>query len=651
MKNKILYFLLFFVLAIVSLPYVFADLDTIEVRVILVSDNENDVTHVLNLKVGSVINFTGLNENEYDFAYYIVNGVVRDNLNENSTILASDNQEILVVYKAKEGKNPVIFIDTNGKIIGDILYVSDNESVNSPNANWSNYTKPNYNLLLEEDVPVWKSLVGSNSLSSINEPSVFSLSYELVDGVESVTINESEYDYNEIVTLESIDSNFKAWVDSDGNVLSYSSTYKFTAIIDLTIYEVTEELVEKPLVTLLDVTGIRENYNSYLGSYYLPSGYEFIETGVMVGSNKLQSNSIHPTTNEFLRSIPNEDVNDVIRSYLTYKHNGLVETIYDKDLGVTFGNDPYNETATTSVSGVGLALYYDAKENGVNISPSNVEFIHISGPSTPTFGSLDKMDIHYVRFTEPGDYVIKLRVKDKNNQYIDAEKTHTITVSSGNNKMAVRNIYPNNISANPDYGHGEPPFNEYMIVGKNFTSYKRIQEDINRQRWYASAFVGYGDFEGGHALNNFTISFKYTSYNTPWKVLFRVFSGNENGADALAGDWLRLLTNRNQIGIWGDTKQDSEYQDEGEATKNIPLNSAPVYIKFVREFTGNDVELRLYTSLDGETYTLQTTVSHPNANKANGEIGAKLTGFCIYSCDNDFIIEDLEVLGTAFSLS
>lgn len=326
---------------------------------------------------------------------------------------------------------------------------------------------------------------------------------------------------------------------------------------------------------------------------------------------------------------------------------------------VTFGTDPYNESATTSVSGVAVALYFDAKDNDVDVLPNKVTFVVTDAPSGATgvdaaeFGFLEEMNVHYLRAYVPGEYKIKLVVEDSTGRDVDAPSNHTITVSAistnqADDKIKIRNIYPNNISANPDYRTSEGTQNEFLIVGKNFTSFKRHEPFAGTN--YAAGFVGYPDFPGNKALEDFTISFKYTAYNTPWKVLLSMFSGNEDGDDAFAGDWLRLLTNRNEIGIWGDTKQDSQHQDEGEAT-DIPLNSDPVYIKFVREFDGDDVELRLYTSLDGVTYTLQTTASHPNADKANGEIGAKLTGFIIFSIDNDFIIEDLEVLGTAFSLS
>ena len=327
---------------------------------------------------------------------------------------------------------------------------------------------------------------------------------------------------------------------------------------------------------------------------------------------------------------------------------------------VVFGSDPYNATATTSVSGVGVALYYDAKEDDVDVLPDKVTFVVESAPedatgvNAPELRFSSELNVHYMRAYTAGEYKIKLVVEGSDNRNVSPTNIHTINVSAistnqADDKIKIRNMYPNNISANPDYRTSEGTQNEFLIVGKDFTLFKRHEPYAGTN--FAGGFVGFADFEGGRALNDFTISFKYTSLNEAWKLLFTIFSGEEGaGNDAFGGDWLRLVTANNEIGILGDSEEGSQFQDNGEA-KNVPLKNQPVYIKFVREFDGDDVELRLYTSSDGETYTLQTTVSHLNADKGVGKVGAKLTGFAIFSIDNDFILEDLEVLNTAFSLS
>ena len=41
---------------------------------------------------------------------------------------------------------------------------------------------------------------------------------------------------------------------------------------------------------------------------------------------------------------------------------------------IEFGADPFDGTAATGVAGVGVALYYDAKENGVAVAFDKVTF-------------------------------------------------------------------------------------------------------------------------------------------------------------------------------------------------------------------------------------------------------------------------------------
>ena len=326
---------------------------------------------------------------------------------------------------------------------------------------------------------------------------------------------------------------------------------------------------------------------------------------------------------------------------------------------IVFGVDAFNQTATTSVGGVGVALYYDATEGEKQVASSQVRYVVTkfpevaTGESAAVIGYFEAKDVHYFRAYVAGEYELKLFVADADEREYEAVVTHKIIVKAistnpGDDKADIRNIYPLNVSANPDHRANEGTQNEFLIVGKTFTSFVRHEGFIESN--FAAGFVGFGEFEGGHALEDFTITFKYTKLTDNWKLLFSVFSGEEGGNDGFAGDWLRILTNRNEIGIVGDNEMDSPWQDSGEA-KNIPLKEGPVYIKFSREFVGDDAYLRLHTSLDGLNYTLQIEVKHENASKAAGQIGAKLTGFVIFSIDNDFILEDLEVASTAFKLA
>lgn len=319
------------VLGISFMQFVYAEEDTtFAVTINFVIDKDNGGPLIVdNLNVGDKISVTGLNEEKYNFKFWIVNGVLRLDLEASAQFLASENLILTMVYEENEPeKFPVIFMDTNGHLIGDVIF--SNGSVLIPSFDVNDYSKPGYELLLDDETPVFRKLVGSD-LSQIEEASVYVLEYQLKDGVLPVTINQNNYAYNEVVTFNSIEEDFRAWVDSEGRVLSYDSTYKFSALIDLDgiIESTNSNLVEAPLVTFLDVTGIRDDKYSYLGQYHLPEGYDFIEAGFEFNDLLVPSYSFNPNTNEFLRSTNNDY--DNVRAYLTYKHGDEVTTIFSEN--------------------------------------------------------------------------------------------------------------------------------------------------------------------------------------------------------------------------------------------------------------------------------------------------------------------------------
>lgn len=324
---------------------------------------------------------------------------------------------------------------------------------------------------------------------------------------------------------------------------------------------------------------------------------------------------------------------------------------------IEFGTDPFDGTSPNSVAGIGMALYYDATEDDVDVDFEQVTFT-VESPTSALFpaeiGLVEQLNIYYLRAYEPGDYIVTLTVEDA--EGLEAVQTKTIAVSTGDLsgdvnaiKAAIQAIYPDNIMTNLDYRTSEGVFNEWVVVGKNFTVFDRVDYTGN----FATAFVPFAKFEGGARLADFTISFKYTSINAFWKTLFSFWTG-PTGGDGFAGDYLRLLVNRNEIGIQGDLEQGSSFQDDGEAT-GIPLKEGPVWIKFTRQITqvgeSYTVVFKLFTSTDGITFTNNTTATLTEQGNGAGQTAGLLWGFLPFSIDNDFIIEDMAVTGTVFSLT
>src|SRR5690606_10889061 len=193
------------------------------------------------------------------------------------------------------------------------------------------FSKPGY--VVSE--PAWISVKGDASADSITQASVFKLNYEISETAtfeitvpEGALVSNATPSYNEVVTVESNDPEFVAWMDGD-QVISYSPVYKFSALSDRELTIATEGS-EQPAVSL-QVLELRAEHNSYLGQVYLPTGASLVEWGLLLsdsnsfptygdeGVTALKSNSINPATNEFLRSIPFASTTEYVRAYAVVK--------------------------------------------------------------------------------------------------------------------------------------------------------------------------------------------------------------------------------------------------------------------------------------------------------------------------------------------
>lgn len=324
--------------------------DTISVTVKSYFDSENIITNTVSNKTyGSklTMNSNLADDADYDFAYWIVNGVVRNDLPVDYTFTMTYDLELIgVFYPTNPVEYLVMFMDTNGHSI-DWEYVSSGMSATAPE---SLPSKPGY---VVDDVTPW-----SEAYSNVTANVVTVLQYEkdnsdthlltVIGGsLDTGQPVDGVYDYNEVATVVAdapeAGEYFHHW-ETEDRVVSYQSTYSFTMLDDLTLTAVysTSAVADKPSITVSHDLDLRDGYHSYLGQFYLPSGYELVEFGVLTSTNSeyldLGSDNVIRnkgekyigSTNEFVISV--QDANAVSRrGYLIVKDSlGELVTVYDE---------------------------------------------------------------------------------------------------------------------------------------------------------------------------------------------------------------------------------------------------------------------------------------------------------------------------------
>ena len=180
---------------------------TIHFGYVFDDDNIEDAIPLIGT-YGSVINLPSVHHEGYQFAFWIVNGIVNTNP-DLSQIVVTSQMRIQAIFKP-EGKLAVVFADSNGQFIG-VRFIMCGESVTPPST--IGYSKPN--LIVNETRP-WKDLVtSSHTLTNITEDRIYQLQYQVdemiyyhisVDGgtIESepaITDPSPQYRYNQLITV------------------------------------------------------------------------------------------------------------------------------------------------------------------------------------------------------------------------------------------------------------------------------------------------------------------------------------------------------------------------------------------------------------------------------------------------------------------
>ncbi|MBM7453971.1 hypothetical protein JN09_001307 [Acholeplasma morum] len=297
------------------------------------------------------------------FAFWVINGFVRTDLAANLSVRVQSSMSVFGLFHT-EGKHAVLFVDSNGKLI-DQVSVLDNGTAGAPDV--EGYTKPGG--LLVDSVNPWKSLEGETSLENIDSSRVYVLQYTEATGdinilIEGGLVGSIDAVRNQVVVAVAANSStFTHWADEEGNVLSYKPTYAFTALEDTKLFAKTTAVTPTSFVSMKDLTGIRDGYESYMGrvelqgdDYLVEYGFIYSDTteditldttGVVIA----KSNVANAQTKEFLMSFVSEH-HVTTRAYAIVDTGTEIVTIYS-DLIVKnpVEVEPVVYTATIDTSG------------------------------------------------------------------------------------------------------------------------------------------------------------------------------------------------------------------------------------------------------------------------------------------------------------
>ncbi|CCV66512.1 putative extracellular nuclease, surface-anchored [Paracholeplasma brassicae] len=384
MRKTVITLLLGLFLFVASMPILASNNFTVEIETYLDNTQKgNPSPGIPNKRRGEKITFSKSGPSDYDFAFYAVNGVIRDDLPEDYQFTVRSNLKITAIFhKANRGgsslEHVVVFADSNGHIL-DVTYVIPGASVTEP-ANLP--SKPN----MVHSNPKWKTTSGITSLDDISSSRVYFLQYS-VSEVSTFTVttnaetNKTNYEYNEVATLTANLENegvpFSHYEDAKGHVLSTNRIYKFTVFKDITVNAVYgNEKPSTPLVNMSDTLSLRgDNTTSYVGQFELSSGYELIEYGFVIsrssdvltleslGAKVIASNVHNGETREFLRTFENDAYNS-IRAYLivlnTNGEEAVEEVIYSENYKRTPESIGEAGTYSAGFDGISKASYAKA---------------------------------------------------------------------------------------------------------------------------------------------------------------------------------------------------------------------------------------------------------------------------------------------------
>jgi len=244
--------------------------------------------------------------------------------------------------EVNELKYAVAFMDSNGDLL-KLEYVAPGASATAPST--ATITKIGYSINATTPWSVPYTAVADDVVTILQYDKIGNPSYTVT--VVNGTGGGSTA-YNAVTTVIAGTApegqTFHHWEMQDQTV-SYASTFSFTVVKDTTVtaYYATSAPADQPRVFLTNDLALRSGYKTFIGQFYLPSGYTLVEWGIVttaaatamtdIGTASVirnKSTKYTAATKEFVLSIVNAN-SASYRGYLICKDgsNALV-TVYSE---------------------------------------------------------------------------------------------------------------------------------------------------------------------------------------------------------------------------------------------------------------------------------------------------------------------------------
>jgi len=287
----------------------------------------------------------------YEFQFWIVNGEVRTELPLGYEFILTYDMSLIAVFhpldnvdttEVNELKYAVAFMDSNGDLL-KLEYVAPGASATAPST--ATITKIGYSINATTPWSVPYTAVADDVVTILQYDKIGNPSYTVT--VVNGTGGGSTA-YNAVTTVIAGTApegqTFHHWEMQDQTV-SYASTFSFTVVKDTTVtaYYATSAPADQPRVFLTNDLALRSGYKTFIGQFYLPSGYTLVEWGIVttaaatamtdIGTASVirnKSTKYTAATKEFVLSIVNAN-SASYRGYLICKDgsNALV-TVYSE---------------------------------------------------------------------------------------------------------------------------------------------------------------------------------------------------------------------------------------------------------------------------------------------------------------------------------